>query len=411
MEALVSQPNRPAFGDVLRIEDRACQPEAKGFWCCRTAQMFTLVPYNKEGVGSQESVMNTDRLLIVGTLGGGGIHQYVEQQYQHLDTVDASVYDMVSDPKGEGLWWLLTSIVASVWAAVRFPFRSPPDVVHVHTSHRYSFYRSTFYVLYASVVWNRPVVLHVHGSSFDRFVTTNSWFVNRIQSLVFGACDRIIVLSPYWEEVLSTRVPEEKIRVLPNAIDPSGYSPDFETDPQHVVFVSNLVERKGVTELTGAIEDLLDGNERLDPADVRISIAGSGPLAGDIEELADRYDAVEYLGYVSEREKRALLDSGSIFVLPAYAEGLPIAMLEGMAGGNAIVSTTVGSIPEVIDEENGLLIEPKNTTRLSDALATLIADPERTEEMGRANRQLVTETYSWDTAQRTLQEIYSELPA
>ncbi|RRJ33650.1 glycosyltransferase family 4 protein [Halocatena pleomorpha] len=355
--------------------------------------------------------MTPDRLLIIGTLGGGGIHQYIEQQYRHLDSVEASVYDMVSDPKGEGKWWLFTSVVASVWAAVRFPFRTPPDAVHVHTSHRFSFYRSAFYVLYASIVWDRPVVLHVHGSSFDSFVTTDSWLVNRIQTLVFGKCDRIIVLSPYWEEVLSTRVPAEKIRVLPNAIAPSEYSPDFETDTQHVVFVSNLVERKGVYELTGAIEDFLERDTKQNGTDIRFSIAGSGPLKDRVESLADQHDAVEYLGYVSERKKRTLLDSGTIFVLPAYAEGLPIALLEGMAGGNAVISTTVGSIPEVIDEENGLLIEPKNTTQLSDALATLVADPERTEAMGRTNRQLVTETYSWDTTQQTLREIYAELPA
>lgn len=350
--------------------------------------------------------MAPDRLLIVGTLGGGGIHRYVEQQHRNLEQINASVYDMVSDPKGEGVWWLLTSVVSSVWAALLFPFRSPPDVVHIHTSHEFSFYRSAFYVLYASTVWNRPVVLHIHGSSFDSFVTTESWLINRVQSVVFGACDRVIVLSPYWQEVLSTRVPEQKLRVLPNAIDPEEYSPAFETDPQHVVFVSNLVERKGVTELVGATEELLDGER-----EIRVSIAGSGPLSGRVEALTKEYDAVEYLGYVSEREKRELLDSGSIFVLPAYAEGLPIALLEGMAGGNAVVSTTVGSIPEVINEENGLLIEPQNTTQLSDALATLVADPERTERMGRTNRELVCETYSWETARRTLKEIYGELPA
>lgn len=354
--------------------------------------------------------MAPDRLLIVGTLGGGGIHQYVEQQYRHLDSIDASVYDMVSDPKGEGGWWLLNSVIASVWAAVQFPFRSPPDVIHVHTSHRFSFYRSAFYVLYASIVWDRPVVLHVHGSSFDAFVTTDSWLINRVQALVFGACDRIIVLSPYWQGVLSTRVPEEKIRVLPNAITPGEYSPVFETDSQHVVFVSNLVKRKGVTELARAVGELLDRESEQDETDVQISIAGSGPLAGRIESLANEYDAVEYLGYVSEREKQALLDSGTIFVLPAYAEGLPIALLEGMAGGNAVVSTTVGSIPEVIEEENGLLVEPRDTSQLSDALWTLITDRERTEAMGRANRQLVTETYSWETTQQTLKEIYAELP-
>lgn len=350
--------------------------------------------------------MNLDRLLIVGTLGGGGIHQYVEQQHRTLNgSVDASVYDMVSDPKGEGVWWMLTSVLGSLLAALRFPFRSPPDVVHVHTSHRFSFYRSAFYVLWASLVWDRPVILHIHGSSFDTFVTTDSWLVSRIQSLVFAASDRIIVLSPYWHDVLSTRVDERKLRVLPNAIDPDEYSPTFDVEPPHVVFVSNLVERKGVHELATAVEELLESTD----VHTSVSIAGSGPLAPVVESLADRYAGVEYLGYVSEDDKRSLLESGSIFVLPAYAEGLPIAMLEGMAGGNAVVSTTVGSIPEVISEENGILVDPGDAGQLTDALTTLVSSPERTERMGRNNRQLVRETYSWTAAKRTLREIYADL--
>lgn len=351
--------------------------------------------------------MDTDRLLIVGTLGGGGIHQYVEQQHRTLNgSVDASVYDMASDPKGDGAWWLLTSALASLLAALRFPFRSPPDVVHVHTSHQYSFYRSAFYVLCAAYVWDRPVVLHIHGSSFDEFVTTDSWFVSRLQALVFEASDRIIVLSPYWRDVLETRVDEQKLRVLPNAVDPDEYSPTFEVESPHIVFVSNLVERKGVNELATAVEELVDTD-----LDLRVSIAGSGPLTETVESLADRYAAVEYLGYVSEQDKRTLLESGSIFVLPAYAEGLPIAMLEGMAGGNAVVSTTVGSIPEVIAEENGILVDPGDGEQLADALTTLVSSPERTERMGRRNRRLVSETYSWSTAKRTLREIYADLPA
>lgn len=357
--------------------------------------------------------MDTDRLLIVGTLGGGGIHQYVEQQHRTLNgSVDASVYDMASDPTGDGAWWLLTSVLASLLAALKFPFRSPPDVVHVHTSHRYSFYRSAFYVLWAAYVWNRPVVLHIHGSSFDEFVTTDSWLVSRLQALVFAASDRIIVLSPYWRDVLATRVDEQKLRVLPNAIDPDEYSPTFEVESPHIVFVSNLVERKGVHELVAAIEELVDTelDSHSETTDLRVSIAGSGPLTGIVESLADRYESVEYLGYVSEQDKRTLLESGSIFVLPAYAEGLPIAMLEGMAGGNAVVSTTVGSIPEVIAEDNGILVEPGDAAQLTDALTTLVSSPERTERMGRRNRQLVSETYSWTSAKQTLRGIYADLP-
>jgi glycosyltransferase involved in cell wall biosynthesis len=353
--------------------------------------------------------MNTDRLLIVGTLGGGGIHRYVEEQQRILDeSVDASVYDMMSDPKGDGVWWVVTSVLSSVVAALQFPFRLPPDVVHVHTSHWFSFYRSSFYVLFAAYIWRRPVVLHIHGSSFDEFVTTDSWAVIRLQSLVFGASDRVIVLSPYWRDVLSIRIPEpeRKLRVLPNAINPDDYSPTFDGQPPHVVFVSNLVERKGVDELVVAIEHLL----RNASTDVRVSIAGTGPLRPAIETLADRYDTVEYLGYISERDKRTVLDSGSVFVLPTYAEGLPIAILEGMAGGNAIVSTTVGSIPEVIDENSGILVTPGDTEQLTEALTTLVSSSELSERMGRRNRQLACETYSWTTARENLCGIYTELP-
>lgn len=353
--------------------------------------------------------MNRDSLLIVGTLGGGGIHRYVEEQQRILDgSIDASVYDMVSNPKGDGVGWVVTSVLSSVVAALKFPFRSPPDVVHVHTSHWFSFYRSSFYVLFAAYIWHRPVVLHVHGSSFDEFITTDSWIVIRLQSLVFGASDRIIVLSPYWRDVLSTRIPEpeRKLRVLPNAIDPDDYSPTFEKQPPHVVFVSNLVERKGVDELVVAIEHLLQNVS----TDVHVSIAGTGPLRPAIETLADRYDTVEYLGYISERDKRTVLDSGSVFVLPTHAEGLPIAILEGMAGGNAIVSTTVGSIPEVIDENSGILVSPNDTEQLTKALTTLVSSPELSERMGRHNRQLACDSYSWTTAKESLCEIYTELP-
>jgi glycosyltransferase involved in cell wall biosynthesis len=340
------------------------------------------------------------RVLIVGTFGGGGIHHYAEAQRDHLaDDLEVSTYDMFTAVGGEGVVWFLSSLVRSLWAALRFPFRRPPDVVHVHTSHRFSFYRASFYVLFAAHVWRRPVVLHVHGSSFDDFLEDRSWWQARLQSLVFDATDHVIVLSEYWRDVLSDHVGGATVSAVPNAVDPGEYDPAFGGDP-HVVFVSNLIERKGVTELVAALDRLQTDRE------FRASIAGRGPLAPAVEDLADRHENVEYPGYVSEAEKRALLDSGTMFVLPAYAEGLPIAMLEGMAGGNAVVATDVGSIPEVITDENGILVEPGDAEGLTGALETLLADPERAERMGRTNRRLVRERYSWEAATERLCRIY-----
>jgi len=342
-------------------------------------------------------------LLIVGTFGGGGIHQYIDEQVGRFSpAVSVSVYEMATRLTDGGPVDFLSAMVHSLRAAAGFPFRERPDAVHVHTSHRFSFYRAAFYVLVAAYVWQRPVVLHVHGSSFDEFVRTDDVGVRWLQSVVFDASDRILVLSDYWKDVLASRVPEEKLRVYPNAVDPDAYDPDYGADPPHLVFVSNLIRRKGVEELVAALDALADR-----PVRFRASVAGDGPLSEDVEALAARHDAVEALGYVSEREKRDLLNGGSVFVLPTYAEGLPIAMLEGMAGGNAVVSTSVGSIPEVIDEGGGVLVEPGRADLLADALQRLVETPDETERMGRRNRALIEEEHAWDRIISRLERLYT----
>lgn len=393
---------------------------------------------DRRGTNRDETAGGADRnreafsgldLLVVGTFAGGGIHRYIEEQVDRLrDVASIRTHDMASPPIGSGrlgfIWGVLTGLVAMV----RFPVRDRPDVTHVHTSHWYSFYRASVYVLFAKHVWNAPVVLHVHGSSFDEFIDTDSRAVAALQWLVFESSDDIIVLSDHWADVVSTRADADRIRVLPNAVDPSTFGsetpPDetAEDSPEegpgatpsdrqpptpgdevpHVVFVSNLIERKGVKELSEALETLAATH----PGEFRATVAGDGPLADRIERLAAEHDEITYLGYVSEERKRSLLSDGAIYVLPTYAEGLPIAMLEGMAGANAVVSTTVGSIPEVIDEDRGILTEPGDVDQLTEALERLVTAPERRARMAENNRRTIEERYSWDHVTDELVAIY-----
>jgi len=344
-------------------------------------------------------------VLLVGTFAGGGIHHYIDEQRRHLaGRVAFATFDMAAPPNGAGPRWFVAGVLRALWSAIRFPFQRPPDLVHVHTSHRYSFYRAAFYVLYAAHVWRRPVVLHVHGSSFDAFLETRSPALRALQDAVFDASDAIVVLSPYWREVLGRRVDPAKLCVIPNAVDVDAFDPSFGAETPHVVYLSNLIERKGVLDLVAAVDALVE--DGVGP--FRVSIAGDGPLRGEVAALAARHDRVEALGFVDEAAKRRLLDAGTIYVLPTYAEGLPIAMLEAMAGGNAVVATTVGSIPEVVGPENGRLVEPGDPDALADALAALVRDPETTAAMGRRNRQAVLDRYSWRSVSEALVEVYAE---
>ena len=350
-----------------------------------------------------ESNMTAISVCIVGPAGRdtGGVARYIAEHERILPAEIATrTYD-VATPADAGM---LRSILAAFATALGFLFHDRADVVHVHTSHYNSFYLSAFYVFVASVVWQRPVVCHIHGSSFDAFVASASPPVALLQRAVFAACERVVVLSEYWEGALASRVDAQKLVVLPNAIDPGAYDPAFDASPPHLAFVSNHIERKGIRELTEAVANLYDAGLEFD-----VTIAGTGPLSHYASELADDYDRVSYLGYISEADKRALLSQSTIYALPTYAEGLPIALLEAMAGGNALVSTRVGSIPDVVDEENGRLIDAGDATALETALERLITDPDTVEAMARRNRALVEQTYSWDRASTRLTALYADI--
>jgi len=352
-------------------------------------------------------------VLLVGPSGRdtGGIARYLTEQRRRLpDEFDVRVHDNgVRSRDGDGaLAAAALAVLATLRAWVGFPFRRRPDVVHVHTSDGVAFYRASWFVVVAAVIWGRPVVVHVHGSSFDEFVASASPLAAGAQWLTFGLADRVVSLSEHWREVLSARVADSKLVVVPNAVDPDEYDPDYGADPPAAVFVSNHVERKGIREFVAAL-DRLGETEPFDEADARVEIAGSGPLADLAADLADRAPNVTYRGYVSESEKRAMIESASLYVLPTYAEGLPIALLEGMAGGNAVLTTDVDAIPEVVDDDSGWVVEPGDVDGLTAALEDWTADPGAAAAMGRHNRAIVEERYTWPVVVDRLTDVYRSL--
>jgi len=331
------------------------------------------------------------------------MNQYISGQCQHLpERIRTRVYS-VAVPSGTGWVRFALAMLVALKQMLLFPFRRPPDVVHVHSAQWHSFYQSSWYVLFAAFVWRRPVVLHVHGSSFDEFLEVDSVPIQLLQSAVLGASDVVVALSDGWADVLEEYVDPRKVVVLHNAVDVSEYDPSFSVSPVRISFVSNHIERKGIRELVDAVDQLAEEN----PVD--ITIAGKGSLSHLVEDLADSRAGVEYVGFVSEERKREILNQSAVYVLPTYAEGVPIAILEAMAGGNAIVSTDVGGIPSVVDEENGVLVEPGDADELADALRTLLTDPDRIHSMGKKSRRRVEASHSWEAVADDLADLYDSL--
>ncbi|MGB2953042.1 MAG: glycosyltransferase family 1 protein [Gaiellaceae bacterium] len=197
------------------------------------------------------------------------------------------------------------------------------------------------------------------------------------------------------------RVPEERIVVTPNGVDPA-FRPDGprpEGAP-YALFVGTLQPRK----------DPLGAIEALALVDAKLRLVLAGPDKGDGERArraAERLGLngrVELRGHVEKEELASLYRGAACLVLPSRYEGFGLPVLEAMASGTPVVTTTAGAIPEVAGDA-AILVEPGDPVALAGGIERALADRERLVGAGleRARK------FSWaETARRTL-EVYREL--
>jgi len=139
-----------------------------------------------------------------------------------------------------------------------------------------------------------------------------------------------------------------------------------------VLFMGWLEREKGVFELLHACRRLQTS------ANFHLTFAGSGHAESEAEEYVDEHglaSMVSFAGWVHGDDLHGLLADSDVLVLPSWAEGFPNAVIEAMAAGLAVVTTTVGTIPDVLtDGREALLVPPRNIDALRDALSRVIVD-------------------------------------
>jgi colanic acid/amylovoran biosynthesis glycosyltransferase len=162
---------------------------------------------------------------------------------------------------------------------------------------------------------------------------------------------------------------------------------------RRVVCVGRLDHAKGQSLLIEAAAKLKD-----EGLDFEIVLAGSGPMHDEIESMIQQFgvgDRVRLLGWVSNARVREELLASRAMVLPSFAEGLPVAIMEAFGLGRPVIATRVNGIPELVeDRTTGWLIEPGSVDSLVRSLRELFtASPERLTEMGRRGRRLAQKNH------------------
>jgi glycosyltransferase involved in cell wall biosynthesis len=202
------------------------------------------------------------------------------------------------------------------------------------------------------------------------------------------------------------------VQVIHHGVDLDRFSPATSRHDGGVpalVSVGRLVEKKG-------FGDLLRALARVDAA-FSLRIYGDGPLHDELVRLRDELGLagrVDFMGARDSDEVVAALTGADAFVLtPTMTEdgdrdGIPNVLVEAMACGLPVVTTTAGGITELVDHGvNGLLCDPEDVTTIAGSIGEVIADPELRRRLGTAGRRAVEADYDVNVAAARLDAIYS----
>jgi len=303
--------------------------------------------------------------------------------------------------------YLARAMTRLLWARVS----AAPCVAHINITGRGSTVRKIILATFARTIGLR-YLLHVHDYDYAEEYRRRGRLMQVLIERIFRGAAKVVVLGTRDQRLLSSllELPPGLVTVLHNAVpDPE---PDFNKarppgTPCQLLFLGHLSARKGVPELLRAL-----ASPSLASLQWRVTLAGGGPL-DEFRELAASLgisERVDFPGWVDEASVKALNAKADILVLPSHAEGLAMAVLEGLSYGLVVVTTPVGAHTEVIEPDvSGVLVPPGDVAALADALARVIDDGDARERLGRGARRRFLEKFDVRGYSDRLSQLHIEL--
>lgn len=274
--------------------------------------------------------------------------------------------------------------------------------VHIHTASNNDFKRNSFYAKIAKQ-FKKKVILHIHGGGFKDYYSKNKHFVKQ----QLDKADAIVALSEYWRCYFAEELKCKNVFVVHNIIPTPNYQPNKEKDIFNLLYLGHIYEKKGIFDLVSLIKDHKEEYK----GKLMLHIGG-GLYEVDrllnILKNEDLNDVIKFEGWVSGEKKQELLNLSDAYILPSYAEGVPISILEAMSYHLPIIATNVGGIPSIVGNQNGILVEPGNKIQLKDAINRLIHSEIQRDKMGEASYHISLE-YQPHNVVKELNLLYSKI--
>ena len=324
----------------------------------------------------------------------GGSQRYALHMVQNLDRNIFSPHlwvlrggmDMVPTAHAGGTkpFWLSKSSFVGPRALTHLAFKlmqKPPDILYTLTV--------------VPNIWGR---LFGTLAKVPVIVTSmRDLYPKQYESWMWPLSTRIICNAHVLKDVIIERyrVHPERIAVVPNAVDPHSFTPEFSQKASEptVLYVGRLAKEKDLITLLEAFRLTL---QRIPNA--RLDMLGNGADRRKLETFIRRHSLESRVRLIAgQTDPRPLYKQAWVFAMSSVREAAPNVLLEAMATELPVVGTSVGGIPELAkDGETGIIVEPSNPTALAGALVRLLTDEELRRAMGKRGRERVLRFHTLD---------------
>ena len=354
-------------------------------------------------------------------IGGGGapacqgICESIVRQGHHVDVVTSGMHDLGKTEVRCGVHIhrvrclrrhqhysntleLLTGLLPAYRAAMRLTRDRRYDVIHCHFA-----VPSGLVARAVARKTKLPYVLTAHGSDIPGYNPDRFNFVHGLISPTWRSImqEAAVVNTPsiYLRDLLQAQLD------VPVEVVPYGFSPPADPGVERrdrVLVVTRMFERKGVQHVIDALHGV--------DTHWQLCIVGDGPYLPTLKAQAARLGVdAEFLGYVRGPELVKLYHSAKVFALPSSSDNFPVVLLEAMAAGCAVVTTSGTGCAEVVGEA-GVTVEPGNQPQLRGALLGLIGDAERVRHLGTLAQRRVRR-FHWDRIGGEYKRLYDAATA
>jgi len=203
----------------------------------------------------------------------------------------------------------------------------------------------------------------------------------------------------------------QKVFLVNSGVDTKHFSPgpmpkqtENGSHQPSVLFLANLWRRKGILTLLEAFETVA-----AKIPNCRLTVVGSGGIEAEVHAFANAMKCrpqITFIKHVTRDKMPELVRQCTVYCHPSYGEPLGNSALEVMACGKPIVGTNAGGLGLVIQQQGGRKVPPRDAGALAEALIEILEAPQLQEQMGKFNRRLLEENYSWHRVVEQLESVY-----